>query len=48
MGAVSESVNFMISKLKDDPKMLLIAGGKAQRACEHILGCPLQEWIPES
>tara|TARA_R100000734_G_scaffold5353_3_gene4651 strand:+ start:2895 stop:3863 length:969 start_codon:yes stop_codon:yes gene_type:complete len=37
-----------ISKLKDDPKMLLIAGGKAQRACEHILGCPLQEWIPES
>ena len=37
-----------IARLKDDPKLLLIAGGRAQKACEHILGCKLQEWVPES
>ena len=35
-----------IKSLKDDPAMILAAAGAAQKAAEHILGCPLDEYQP--
>lgn len=36
------------TKLKDDPKLYTRASGLAQKAAEHILGCPLDEWTPDA